>query len=126
MARSSLRIWYMAATERDQGRGIKMRIMFKKLENVQASRGVRVALWKMRRNMQREGLIEQGLAEITEEREQRVRLQMFGHWRHRYAVKEMDKVVREQSRRKLLGYCITSMIAFKKLSQLQRQDLRKV
>lgn len=77
-------------------------------------------MWRIKRHAVRESVIAEGIATIEERREHRIREGMFGEWRHRQAVREMDRVVQEQSRKKLTGYCFTSMIAFTKLSKLER------
>jgi hypothetical protein len=95
-----------------------MRIMAKKLEAVLDSYSVRKAIWKIGVYGHREEYITSNLNVLTQNKRDEAIHRYFGEWRHRFAVKQMNRVVREQSQRKLKGFCLTAFVAFTQMSKL--------
>jgi hypothetical protein len=74
-----------------------MRIMSKKLQQVVDQFLLRKALWKISNYGEREEYIQENICAITERKRDGEIHKYFGEWRHRYAVKQMGKVVKVQS-----------------------------
>lgn len=91
----------MASTQEDNGSKLKMRIMLKKLTSVVNAFSIRKSIWKIQDYSERKEYLDGYLNEIGGRKRAQEIHKYFGEWRHRYAVKQMNHVVKEQSKRKL-------------------------
>lgn len=71
--------------------------MSKKLESVIDSYSIRKALWKIANYGVRKEYIEENVHQIVERKRDVYIHKYFGEWRHRYAVKQMSRVVKDQT-----------------------------